>query len=140
MRRLVLAASLAIGLAAPGPRAAAQTTDVVVGVPIENGQAGRPQPGVIVDPNRTRRREEPVPVPVIVNDGGTTHVQKNFGGGYTVQGPGKKTTTVRPKFGGGYKVEQNGKTTTEVTPTFGGGYEVKSKPGAPPTVIVPETR
>ena len=144
MRRLLLASALALGLAASGSqRTMAQTTDVVVGVPIENGQAGRPQPGVIVDPNGTRKREEAVPVPVIVQDGaqgGTTHVRKNFGGGYTVEGPGKKTTTVHPKFGGGYTVEQNGKTTQEVTPTFGGGYEVKSKPGAPTTVVVPPAR
>jgi hypothetical protein len=139
MRRLIFL----LGLALLGaPPATAQTTDVVVGVPVENGRVGRPQPGVIVDLEGKRRREENLPVPVIVQDGaqgGTTTVRPNFGGGYTVENDGKATTTVRPKFGGGYTVEQNGRTTTEVTPSFGGGYEVKSKKGSPTTVVVPPT-
>ena len=123
------------------PAALAQTPEVVVGVPIEDGKAGRPQPGVIVDVEGKRARErERVPAPVIVQDGaegGTTTVKPNFGGGYTVETEGKGTTTVRPKFGGGYSVDQNGRTTTEVTPRFGGGYDVKTKKGAPTTVVVP---
>jgi len=141
MRRFALgnAIALCLGMLGTSP-AAAQTTDVVVGVPIENGQAGKPQPGVIVDIEGKDKKKEPVPVPVIVQDGaqgGTTTVRPNFGGGYTVENEGKGATTVRPKFGGGYTVEQNGKTTQEVTPNFGGGYKVKSSKGAPTTVIVP---
>ena len=141
MRRLLLLVSLAL-LGSPSI-APAQTTDVVVGVPIENGQAGRPQPGVIVNPNGQTRREEAVPVPVIIQNGaqgGTTNVRPNFGGGYTVENQDGSKTTVRPKFGGGYAVDQNGRTTQEVTPTFGGGYQVKSKKGAPTTVVVPPAR
>ena len=140
MRRLLLL--LALGLIG-SPPVSAQTTDVVVGVPIEGGQVGRPQPGVIVDLEGKRRSQDRVPAPVIVQDGaqgGTTTVRPNFGGGYTVENDGKATTTVRPKFGGGYSVEQNGRTTTEVTPSFGGGYEVKTKKGAPTTVVVPPPR
>jgi hypothetical protein len=137
----LLAGALLAGLgSAP---ATAQSTDVVVGVPIENGQAGRPQPGVIVDIEGNRRTtRDATPVPVIVQDGaqgGTTTVTPNFGGGYNVQNEQGKTT-VRPKFGGGYTVEQNGRTTQEVTPNFGGGYKVKSAPGAPTTVVVPPSQ
>lgn len=144
MRRWIPCLVVSIALGGLGAEVgSAQTTDVVVGVPIENGKAGKPQPGVIVDieGKRERERREAVPVPVIVQDGaqgGTTTVRPNFGGGYTVENQGGKTTTVRPKFGGGYTVEQNGRTTQEVTPSFGGGYTVKSAPGAPKTVIVPE--
>jgi hypothetical protein len=139
MRRFVSILSL---LAAFGSApASAQNTDVVVGVPIENGQAGKPQPGVIVDIEGQRNRaRNATPTPVIVQDGaqgGTTTVTPNFGGGYTVQNENQGATTVRPKFGGGYTVEQNGRTTQEVTPNFGGGYKVKSAPGAPTTVVVP---
>jgi hypothetical protein len=140
MRRLLFLAALALPWS---PAATAQTTHVVVGVPIENGHAGRPQPGVIVDLEGRRKQEEKVPVPIIVQDGaqgGTTTVRPNFGGGYTVENEAGTTTNVRPKFGGGYTVDQNGRTTTEVTPSFGGGYEVKTQKGAPTTVVVPPPR
>lgn len=140
-RRLSLRITLMLAVSWMGASPlAAQTTDVVVGVPIENGKAGRPQPGVIVDIEGKRKQRERVPAPVIVQDGaqgGTTSVKPNFGGGYTVETEGKGTTTVRPKFGGGYQVDRNGRTTTEVTPRFGGGYDVKTKKGAPTTVVVP---
>jgi hypothetical protein len=140
MRRLPLLAALALCWS---PAATAQTTDVVVGVPIENGQAGRPQPGVIVDLEGKRNREEAVPVPVIVHDGaqgGTSTVRPEFGGGYSVENENGSKTTVRPKFGGGYTVEENGRTTTDVTPNFGGGYRVKTQKGSPTTVLVPTER
>jgi hypothetical protein len=143
MRRLIPTLVLLVSIGPIGSGlAAAQTTDVVVGVPIEGGKAGRPQPGVIVDLEGKRKQREAVPVPVIVQDGaqgGTTTVRPNFGGGYTVENQSGKTTTVRPKFGGGYTVDQNGRTTQEVRPNFGGGYTVESAPGAPTTVIVPST-
>ena len=139
MRRFVSIPVLAVALWVP-PAARAQTTDVVVGVPIENGKAGRPQPGVIVDLDGHRRApQDRVPVPVIVHDatGGTTNVRPNFGGGYTVENQNGTTTTVKPRFGGGYTVEENGRTKTEVKPTFGGGYRVESTQDAPATILVP---
>jgi len=91
------------------PVAHAQTTDVVVGVPIQNGKAGKPQPGVIVDLEGKQRRN-PLPTPVIIQE---------------LDGPGK--TTVRPKFGGGYTVENTDGSKTEVKPNFGGGYTVEKQ-------------
>lgn len=126
---------LAAALAATGARA--QSTDVVVGVPVTNGQAGKPQPGVIVD--LEKKQSARVPAPVIVQEGqagGTTTVRPNFGGGYTVDQSGGKSTTVKPRFGGGYTVEENGRTTTEVKPNFGGGYTVEST-GKGPTMVLP---
>jgi hypothetical protein len=136
----VLAASLLVTLSLPSAPARAQSTDVVVGVPVQNGTAGKPQPGVIVDVDgRRQRQRERVPAPIVVQEGspagGTTTVRPNFGGGYTAESPGK-TTTVRPRFGGGYAVEENGKTTTEVKPNFGGGYTVESS-GKSPTLLLP---
>jgi hypothetical protein len=118
MRVRVFRASLLSALAAAlvsAPVAHAQTTDVVVGVPIQNGKAGKPQPGVIVDLEGKQRRD-PVPTPVIVQE---------------LAGPGK--TTVQPKFGGGYTVENEDGSKTEVKPIFGGGYTVeKQGPTAKP--------
>ena len=120
------------------PMASAQKTDVVVGVPVENGRAGKPQPGVLIDPEA--KKQETVPAPVLIQEGhpngGTTTVRPNFGGGYTVEEPGKKTT-VRPRFGGGYAVEENGRTTTEVKPNFGGGYTVESTKDSPTLILPP---
>ncbi len=94
---------------------AAQTTDVVVGVPIRDGKAGKPQPGVIVDLEGKQRRD-PLPAPVIIQN---------------ADGPGK--TTVRPSFGGGYTVENADGSKTAVKPQFGGGYTIeKQAPGAKP--------
>jgi hypothetical protein len=126
---------LAVGLT--GLVANAQSTDVVVGVPVRDGQVGRPQPGVIVDLEKQQR--DRVPAPIVVQEGqagGTTTVRPNFGGGYTVDQSGGSTTTVKPRFGGGYSVEENGRTTTEVKPNFGGGYTVEST-GKGPTVVLP---
>ncbi len=112
MRALVLRAGLVAAMLAglaTTPAARAQTTDVVVGVPIENGKVGKPQPGVIVDLEGKKRRE-PLPDPVIVHE---------------VESPGK--TTVRPKFGGGYTVETEDGSKTEVKPNFGGGYTIEKK-------------
>lgn len=128
---LVVTATLA------APDARAQSTDVVVGVPVRDGQAGKPQPGVIVD--LEKRQPARVPAPVVVQEGqagGTTTVRPNFGGGYTVDQSGGKSTTVKPRFGGGYSVEENGRTTTEVKPNFGGGYTVEST-GKGPTMVLP---
>ncbi|RIL05678.1 MAG: hypothetical protein DCC71_09545 [Proteobacteria bacterium] len=120
--------------------ARAQGADVVVGVPVRDGQAGKPQPGVIVDVGKQREKER-VPAPIVVQDapaGATTTVRPNFGGGYTTETPGQGTTTVRPRFGGGYSVDENGKTTTEVVPNFGGGYRVeRAKDAKSPVVVVP---
>jgi hypothetical protein len=102
----LLAAMLATFVAVS--EAHAQTTDVVVGVPIEDGKAGKPQPGVIVDLEGEKRRD-PLPDPVIIHE---------------VESPG--TTTVRPKFGGGY-VETEGGSKTEVKPNFGGGYDRRGR-------------
>lgn len=131
-----LAASLILLASLAAPAALAQKTDVVIGVPVENGQAGKPQPGVLIDPNAKKR--EPVPAPVLIQQGGqgTTEVKPNFGGGYSVESPGKKTT-VRPQFGGGYAIEENGRTTTEVKPTFGGGYKVESTEDSPTLILPP---
>ena len=99
---------LAIFVLAPG--AHAQTTDVVVGVPIQNGKAGKPQPGVIVDLEGKSQRD-PLPAPVIIQqlDGpGKTTVHPNFGGGYTVENQDGSKTEVKPNFGGGYTVEKQG--------------------------------
>jgi hypothetical protein len=123
----LLAAMLATILAASATYA--QTTDVVVGVPIENGKAGRPQPGVIVDLEGTKRRDR-LPDPVIVHEvesPGKTTVRPKFGGGYTVEKEHGPTTTVQPSFGGGYTVETEGKSKTEVKPNFGGGYTIEKK-------------
>ena len=72
MRRVPrIAVRLGLLLAAgwiAAPAAVAQTPEVVVGVPIEDGKAGRPQPGVIVDIEGKRRERERVPAPVIVQD------------------------------------------------------------------------
>jgi hypothetical protein len=127
----------AVGLTGPLAGANAQSTDVVVGVPVRDGQVGRPQPGVIVDLEKQQR--DRVPAPIVVQEGqagGTTTVRPNFGGGYTVDQSGGSTTTVKPRFGGGYSVEENGRTTTEVKPNFGGGYTVEST-GKGPTVVLP---
>lgn len=138
IRSRSLPALLVIGfvmvLAAP---AGAQSTDVVVGVPVRDGQVGKPQPGVIVDLEEQQR--DRVPAPIIVQEGqagGTTTVRPNFGGGYTVDQSGGSTTTVKPRFGGGYSVQENGRTTTEVKPNFGGGYTVESS-GQGPTIVLP---
>ena len=132
MRALVLRAGLVAAMLAglgATPAARAQTTDVVVGVPIENGKAGKPQPGVIVDLEGKKRRD-PLPDPVIVHEiesPGTTTVRPKFGGGYTVEKEHGPTTTVQPKFGGGYTVETEGGSKTEVKPNFGGGYTIEKR-------------
>lgn len=112
MKRLVTlactCASVAL-LVSPAP-APAQSVDPVVGVPIRDGKAGRPQPGVIVDLEGKERRNE-VPPPVVVEELGRD-------GG----------ATVRPRFGGGYLIERSDGGTTEVVPQFGGGYRVERKP------------
>lgn len=123
----VLVTVLATLVAAPA--AHAQTTDVVVGVPIEDGKAGKPQPGVIVDLEGKKRRD-PLPDPVIVHEiesPGKTTVRPKFGGGYTVEKEHGPTTTVQPSFGGGYTVETEGQSKTEVKPNFGGGYTIEKK-------------
>ncbi|MEB2345507.1 MAG: hypothetical protein OZ948_12265 [Deltaproteobacteria bacterium] len=96
------------------PPASGQTADVVVGVPIRDGQAGRPQPGVIVDLEGKEQRND-VPPPVVVEELGRD-------GG----------ATVRPRFGGGYVIERSDGGTTEVVPQFGGGYQVQRRPPPPP--------
>lgn len=119
------------------PVAHAQRTDVVVGVPVHDGQVGQPQPGVIVTPES--RPRDRVPAPIVVQQGqagGTTTVRPNFGGGYTAEQSNGNTTTVRPRFGGGYSVDENGRTTTEVKPNFGGGYTVESS-GQGSTILLP---
>ena len=117
------------------PVAHAQTTDVVVGVPIHDGKAGKPQPGVIVDLEGKSQRD-PLPAPVIIQEldsPGKTTVKPNFGGGYTVENEKGPTTTVRPNFGGGYTVENKDGSKTEVKPSFGGGYTVEKRgPAAKP--------
>jgi hypothetical protein len=123
----LLAAILATFMAASGARA--QTTDVVVSVPIEDGKAGKPQPGVIVDLEGKKRRD-PLPDPVILHEiegPGKTTVRPKFGGGYTVEKEHGPTTTVRPSFGGGYSVETEGQSKTELKPNFGGGYTIEKK-------------
>jgi hypothetical protein len=120
----------------------AEGADVVVGVPVENGQAGRPQPGVLVTP---AKKKDPVPAPILVQPGsqkgGTTTVRPEFGGGYSVENSatGDKTK-VKPRFGGGYSVEKNGRTTTEVKPNFGGGYSVESTKDSPTLILPPPQR
>ena len=112
----------------------AQTTDVVVGVPIEDGKAGKPQPGVIVDLEGKRRRDR-LPEPVILHEvesPGKTTVRPKFGGGYTVEKEHGPTTTVQPSFGGGYTVETEGQSKTEVKPNFGGGYTIEKKDAGAP--------
>lgn len=138
VRRMALCMSLAaVSLATFGAVsiARAQTTDVVVGVPIRDGQAGPPQPGVIVDLEGKRQRDA-LPAPVIIQQlegPGTTTVTPKFGGGYTVENDKGTTTTVQPKFGGGYSVQNQDGSKTEVTPKFGGGYTVeKQGPTAKP--------
>jgi hypothetical protein len=134
---LLVAASLLVA-----SLARAEGADVVVGVPIENGQAGRPQPGVLIDP---AKKKEPLPAPILVQpggaQGGTTTVRPEFGGGYSVENDatGEKTA-VKPNFGGGYRVEQNGRTTTEVKPNFGGGYRVESSKDSPTLILPPPQR
>ena len=136
MRALCMALS-AVSLATFGAAfvAGAQTTDVVVGVPIRDGQAGPPQPGVIVDLEGKRQRDA-LPAPVLIQElegPGTTTVTPRFGGGYTVENEKGTTTTVQPKFGGGYSVQKSDGSKTEVTPKFGGGYTVeKQAPTAKP--------
>lgn len=135
----LVAVGFAFGMAAAlaAPAARAQSTDVVVGVPVRDGQVGKPQPGVIVD--LEKKQPDRVPAPIVIQEGqagGTTTVRPNFGGGYTVDQSGGKSTTVKPRFGGGYSVEENGRTTTEVKPKFGGGYTVEST-GKGPTVVLP---
>jgi len=112
--RLLCASLLSVLLAifVSAAVADAQTTDVVVGVPIQNGKAGTPQPGVIVDLEGKQHRD-PLPDPVIIQqlDGpGKTTVHPNFGGGYTVENQDGSKTEVKPKFGGGYTVEKQGPT------------------------------
>jgi hypothetical protein len=132
MRALSLCAGLVATLLATfvaASAAHAQTTDVVVGVPIEDGKAGKPQPGVIVDLEGKERRDR-LPDPVIVHEvesPGKTTVRPKFGGGYTVEKEHGPTTTVQPSFGGGYTVETEGKSKTEVKPNFGGGYTIEKK-------------
>jgi hypothetical protein len=136
--RCLAAAGLIVCVGLAGPRAAsAQSADVVVGVPVRDGKAGKPQPGVIVDIEKKERAR--LPAPIIVQEGqagGTTSVRPNFGGGYTVEQGNGSATTVKPRFGGGYSVEENGRTTTEVKPNFGGGYTVEST-GKGPTLVLP---
>lgn len=118
-----------------GGPAAAQSADVVVGVPIQNGKAGKPRPGVIVHPNA---KKAPLQGPIVLPQSrtpGTTTVRPNFGGGYTIETPGAPAQTVRPRFGGGYAVDEGGRTTTEVVPLFGGGYRVEREPGSPEIVL-----
>ena len=118
----------------------AEGVDVVVGVPVRDGQAGRPQPGVLLTPEQ--KKERALPVPILVEDGnaqgGTTTVRPAFGGGYSVENSatGSKTA-VKPNFGGGYRVEKNGRTTTEVKPKFGGGYTVESTKDSPTLILPP---
>jgi len=117
--------------------AVAGEPEVGVIVPVREGQARTPQPVVIVPLGA--QRQEPLPAPILVPDvatPGTTTVRPEFGGGYTVESPGR-TTTVRRQFGGGYTIEENGRTTTVVTPQFGGGYKVETTPASPPLVLPP---
>ena len=131
---------LLVSVLAPAS-ARAEGAEVVVGVPVRNGTAGEPRPGVIVDV--APKQQAPLPAPILVHEGdphgGTTTVRPEFGGGYSVESPGRKTT-VRPHFGGGYSVQENGKTTTTVTPNFGGGYRVESTQDAPVLVVPPPDR
>jgi hypothetical protein len=114
MRRLALACALPLALLPAAP-AAAQTADVVVGVPVRDGRAGQPVPGVIVDLEGRERRND-VPPPVVVEELGRD-------GG----------ATVRPRFGGGYVIDRSDGGTTEVVPQFGGGYRVERRaPAATP--------
>ena len=113
MRSLALAFVLPPLLLAAAP-ATAQTADVVVGVPVRDGKAGKPVPGVIVDLEGRPRREEPPP-PIVVEELG-----RNAG------------ATVRPRFGGGYVIERSDGGATEVVPQFGGGYRVERRPPPPP--------
>jgi hypothetical protein len=136
MRSTLLLVAASLVLAQP---ARAEGPDVVIGVPIENGQAGKPQPGVLVNP---AKKKEPLPAPILVQPGtakgGTTTVRPEFGGGYSVENSatGDKTA-VKPNFGGGYRVEENGRTTTEVKPNFGGGYSVESTKDSPTLILPP---
>ena len=136
MRSTLLLVAASLVLAQP---ARAEDPEVVIGVPIENGQAGRPQPGVLVHP---AKKKAPLPAPIVVQPGnakgGTTTVRPEFGGGYSVENSatGDKTA-VKPNFGGGYRVEENGKTTTEVKPNFGGGYSVESTKDSPTLILPP---
>jgi hypothetical protein len=136
MRFTLLLVAASLLLASP---VRAEDPEVVIGVPVENGQAGRPQPGVLVHPVK---KKAPLPAPVIVQPGnakgGTTTVHPEFGGGYSVENSatGDKTK-VKPRFGGGYTVEKNGHTTTEVKPNFGGGYSVESKKDSPTLILPP---
>jgi hypothetical protein len=136
MRSAFLLVAVALLLA---PQVRAEGADVVVGVPVENGQAGKPQPGVLVHPVK---KKQPLPAPILVQPGnakgGTTTVRPEFGGGYSVENSktGDKTA-VKPNFGGGYRVEENGRTTTEVKPNFGGGYSVESTKDSPTLILPP---
>ena len=118
----------------------AEGVDVVVGVPVRDGKAGQPRPGVLLTPDA--KPERALPVPILVEDGneqgGTTTVRPEFGGGYSVENDatGSKTA-VKPNFGGGYRVEKNGSTTTVVKPNFGGGYSVESSKDAPTLILPP---
>lgn len=111
LRHLVLACACAAiaWLVQPAP-VLAQSVDPVVGVPIRDGKAGRPQPGVIVGLDGKERRND-VPPPVVVEELGRD-----------------ASATVRPRFGGGYLIERSDGGTTEVVPQFGGGYRVERKP------------
>jgi hypothetical protein len=118
----------------------AEGVDVVVGVPVRDGVAGKPQPGVLLTPEQKKRQA--LPAQILVEEGsaagGTTTVRPEFGGGYSVENSatGSKTV-VKPNFGGGYRVEQNGRTTTEVKPNFGGGYRVESTKDSPTLILPP---
>ncbi len=126
---------LSIALLLAGGPAGAQQAEVVVGIPVKDGRARRPQPALIVRPNEKRASHE---IPVVLpqnGPSGVTVVRPNFGGGTVVESPGQPTRTIRPRFGGGVSVEEGGRTTTEVIPLFGGGVRVERAPEAPVIVI-----
>jgi hypothetical protein len=126
----ICATGLLLAVASAVP---AESTDVVVFVPVRDGKAGAPVAGVIVDPARERSRVR-VPDPVLHHtlgrDGKATLVRPRFGGGYAIETEGEPTTSVQPRFGGGYRVETPGQGSTEVIPQFGGGYRIE-RSGAP---------
>ncbi len=136
MRSAIWLVVASLLLASPGR---AEGVDVVVGVPVENGQAGKPQPGVLLTP---AKKKQALPAPILVQPGsphgGATTVRPEFGGGYSVENSatGSKTS-VKPNFGGGYRIEENGRTTTEVKPNFGGGYSVESTKDSPTLILPP---
>ena len=137
MRSATLLAFAPLLLASPrAPRAPTSSS----ASRFENGQAGRPQPGVLLTPARKQQRRCRRRSSCSRGNaqGGTTTVRPEFGGGYSVENSatGAKTK-VKPHFGGGYSVEKNGRTTTEVKPNFGGGYSVESTKDSPTLILPP---